>query len=126
MSSRLQFRRYRLPFRAPLRTAHGRWAEREGLLVQLADAAGVTGYGEAAPIPWFGTETVDEAAAACRDLGEIVDDARLDALPARVACLRNALASAQGAFADGAAPVGHQFIGVAALLPAGRPALDVI
>ncbi len=34
MKVRFQFRRYRLPFRAPVRTAHGTWAEREGLVVR--------------------------------------------------------------------------------------------
>jgi len=121
---RLQYRRYRLPFRAPLRTAHGPWTEREGLLVQLANAAGVAGYGEVAPIPWFGTETTDEAAAACRDLGETVDDARLDALPVRLTCLRNALAAARAS--HGKLAPAHAHLGIAALLPAGRAALAQI
>jgi O-succinylbenzoate synthase len=137
---RLQFRRYRLPFRSAVNTGHGRWAEREGVLVRLENAAGQAGYGEAAPIPWFGTETVDEAAAVCGDLGVAVDDARLDALPVRLGCLRNALAAARaelgrggaspkpdglvnppspGGVATGNAP----YLPVAALLPAGRAAL---
>ena len=90
-----QFRRYRLPFRTPVRTAHGPWGERVGLLVRLTDATGRVGYGEAAPIPWFGTETVDEVEAACRELGEKVDEARLAAVPGRLGCLRNALTAAQ-------------------------------
>src|SRR4051812_4700468 len=64
-----QFRRYRLPLRAPVRTAHGVWMERDGVLVRLENEAGAVGYGEAAVIPWFGTETADEAAEACRALG---------------------------------------------------------
>ncbi len=92
--------------------------------MQLANAAGVTGYGEAAPIPWFGTETVDEAVAACRDLGEIVDDARLDALPARLVCLRNALAAARTDHAK--LTPAHPHLGMAALLPVGRAALTQI
>jgi len=121
---RLQFRRYRLPFRSPLSTAHGRWAEREGLLVQLANAAGVAGYGEAAPIPWFGTETADEAAAACRDLGEAVDEERLDSLPTRLVCLRNALVAARSSQSK-LSPT-HSHLGMAVLLPAGRAALAQI
>jgi O-succinylbenzoate synthase len=135
---RLQFRRYRLPFRAAVNTAHGRWAEREGVLVQLTNAAGGAGYGEAAPIPWFGTETVDEVAAACRDLGVAVDDARLDALPRRLGCLRNALAAARAELGRGdgnhsgggdppspgyGATSNARYLPIAALLPAGRAAL---
>src|SRR5450432_3809140 len=95
MQYRFQFRRYRLPLRAAVRTAHGLWTEREGVIVRLEDEAGIVGFGEAAVIPWFGTETADEAEAACRELGEKVDDARLDAVPVRLRCLRNALAAAR-------------------------------
>lgn len=124
MRYRLDFRRYRLPFRSPVRTAHGPWAEREGLLVRLTDAAGQTGYGEAAPIPWFGSETVDEAEAEGRDLGEQVDDARLDALPSRLPCLRNAFAAARANAKTSASA--HTHLAVAALLPAGKAALAQI
>ena len=120
---RLEFRRYRLAFRLPLRTAHGPWGEREGVLVRLTSAAGVAGYGEAAPIPWFGTETVDEVEAACRDLGEHVPDDRLDAVPAELGCLRNALAAARAPVAP--PPADPSPLGVAALLPAGRAAPGV-
>jgi O-succinylbenzoate synthase len=124
VSHLFQFRRYRLPFRGPLRTAHGPWSEREGVLVQLTDATGHRGYGEASPIPWFGTETTDEVEAACRELGEKVDEARLAAVPARLGCLRNALAVARE-------PAGrwtplHKNLSVAALLPAGRAAAGLI
>ena len=76
MQFEFQFHRYRLPLRVSVRTAHGPWAERDGVMVRLAeDSSGAVGYGEAAVIPWFGTETADEAEAACRELGEKVDDA---------------------------------------------------
>lgn len=124
MQYQLHFRRYRLPFRSPVRTAHGPWAAREGVLVRLENATGRAGFGEAAPIPAFGSETVDEVESACRELGETVEDARLDALPLRLGCLRNALAAAR---ASELAPVPAQaHLAVAALLPAGRAALAQI
>jgi O-succinylbenzoate synthase len=99
---RFQFRRYRLPLRVAVRTAHGVWAEREGIVVRLeghsspgAGQGRLVGFGEAAVIPWFGTETADEAEAACQELGEKVDAARLASVPVRLRCLRNALASAR-------------------------------
>ena len=124
MTYRLQFRRYRLPFRSPIRTAHGPWAEREGVLVRLETAGGTAGYGEAAPIPWFGSETVNEIEAAGRELGEAVDDARLDSIPPRLGTLRNALAVAR----EGEVKLTprHPHLGVAALLPAGKAALAQI
>ena len=91
-----QFRRYRLPLRAPVRTAHGVWTEREGVIVRVENEARAVGHGEAAVIPWFGTETADEAEAACRELGGKIDAGRIAAVPAKLGCLRNALAAAVG------------------------------
>ncbi|MDR0902818.1 MAG: hypothetical protein LBM92_08630, partial [Opitutaceae bacterium] len=97
----LEFRRYSLPFRHAVRTAHGVWTRREGVIVRLADERGATGLGEAAPIPWFGTETADEAAAACERLGARVSREQIEALPERLGCLRFALAAAQAECAEG-------------------------
>jgi o-succinylbenzoate synthase len=134
---RFQFRRYRLPFRAVVRTAHGPWEERQGLFVRLENETGAAGLGEAAPVPGFGTETVDEDEAACRALGEWTDTDALAALPVRLASLRHAIAAARGDLeraserepqadvAKGRAET-PRYLGVAALLPAGRAALAQI
>jgi len=119
------YRRYSLPFSQPVRTAHGVWAEREGLLLRLTNESGAVNYGEAAPISWFGTESVDDAEAVCQNLGEYVTEETLAAVPVRCGCLRFALAQALG---------GHEMAGiedkkalpVAVLLPAGRAALPLI
>ena len=95
MGFRLQYRRYRLPLRAPVRTAHEVWAEREGLIVRIETPDGRTGYGEAAPIPAFGTETIDEIEQGCRTLGDMPSGQTLDAVPAELGCLRHALATAR-------------------------------
>jgi hypothetical protein len=92
---RLQYRRYRLPFRAPVRTAHGVWTHREGLWVRIEDSAGRAGWGECAPLPGWTTETVDAAEAALGELGEWAEEAALDRLPAGLACLRGAVAAAR-------------------------------
>ncbi len=156
MKFRIQHRRYRLPFRVPVRTAHGAWIEREGLIVRLEDEHGVVGFGEAAPIPHFGTETVDEDEAGVRVLGEWTNEDAMASVPARLAGLRNAIAAARadatvptrgtaggggarwrqraGWGADAAKPdedIGlhlseKDHFGVAALLPAGRAALAPI
>ncbi len=123
MIQRLQYRRYRLPLRAPLRMAHGVVTEREGLIVRLEDEAGRIGWGEAAVLPWFGTETADEAEAACRELGEKFDAEKLARLPLRLGCLRHALTAAMAAKV---AVVSAKSLPVAALLPAGRGVLERI
>ncbi len=73
---RLQIRRYRLPLRAPVRTAHGVMTERDGVLVRLEDEASDVGFGEAAPVPGFGGGTADEVEAALQGLGGEDDIAR--------------------------------------------------
>ena len=78
MRLRFQFRRYRLTFRTAVRTAHGVWSEREGILVRVSDEGGLAGLGEAACLPWFGTETADAAEAACTKFGEWVGAEELE------------------------------------------------
>lgn len=122
----VQSRRYRLPFRAAVRTAHGVWAEREGLLVRLEDESGAVGFGEAAPIPWFGTETVDEAEAALKEIGGEANEEVLEAVPKALGCLKHALQQAQAEFRVRDTGNNAEHLGVAALLPAGRTALGLV
>lgn len=94
------------------------------MLVRLAGASdGVVGYGEVAPIPDFGTETVDGAEAVLRELGTQASDEQIAAVPEHYRCVRQALASAR---AGAGAVAGARSIGVAALLPAGRAALEAV
>jgi len=137
MVFRFSYRRYAAEFCTPIRTAHGLWAEREGVLVKLADEAGSVGYGEAAPIPWFGTETAEEVETVCRDFGEWVTEEQIHGLPPRLGCFRGALQAARESLLqrkdDGSEPVVSAqtaaptpYLPVAALLPAGRGALEKI
>jgi O-succinylbenzoate synthase len=138
-------RRYALPFRAPVRTAHGPWALREGLIVRVTDATGAVGYGEIAPVPRFGTETIDETVAALQALGGQVDESQIAALPAQLSCTRHGLRSALAGCRAGSPAVsvpavslsnrsnpavpelkGPSSLPVAALLPAGREALTAV
>ncbi len=131
---KLEHRAYRLPFRAVVRTAHGPWGEREGFLIRLAradaEARPDVGWGEVAPLPWFGTESVAEAGAAlaglrgeARDLGDAL--ARVPgACGATRAGLVAAWAQAMEADGHGADLPAVRSLPVAALLPAGRGALE--
>lgn len=114
---------YRLPLRAPLRSAHGSWTEREGIIVRLEDEAGRAGFGEIAPLPWFGTETLAEAEELCRKFGATVAGEVLDAMPVRFGCVRFALAQARS---EPAKAIAATRLPVAALLPAGREALAAL
>jgi o-succinylbenzoate synthase len=67
----------RLRFTRPVRTAKGDFTERASVLLELRDATGAAGYGEAAPWPGFGTESVDEAEASLRALEQLLPGAPL-------------------------------------------------
>ena len=123
MVYRFAVKPYRLPLRSPLRTAHGVWAVREGLILRLEAETGAVSYGEVAPLPQFGTETLAESLERCLGFGDKTDDAALDAVPARYGCVRFALAAARGP-----APSADKAkrLPVTALLPAGKAALAVL
>ena len=55
---------FRLPLRSPLHTAHSLIAEREGWLLELETRSGLRGWGEASPLPTFGTEDAGRCEAA--------------------------------------------------------------
>ena len=57
----LSWRRYRVPFVAPFRTAHGETTDREGLILTLVDDDGLVGIGEAAPLAEFGGRDIQYA-----------------------------------------------------------------
>lgn len=92
-------------------------------MVRLEDEAGGVGFGEIAPLPWFGTETLVEAEEICRKFGERVEEDTLDRVPERHGCVRFALAAARR---KGIPPLTTNRLAVAALLPAGPAARKVL
>ncbi|MBD2528529.1 o-succinylbenzoate synthase [Nostoc flagelliforme FACHB-838] len=75
MTYKFQFRPYRRRFVRSLTTNHGKWGIREGIILRLTDESGKVGWGEIAPISWFGSETVEQGLDFCRQLpGEITDE----------------------------------------------------
>jgi O-succinylbenzoate synthase len=112
-----------------VRTAHGAWSERDGVIVRLENEKGRVAFGEAAPIPWFGTESAEEIEAACRGFGVVVGEELFASVPQTLGCLKNAIAAAR-AEVDGdverRVEAGAPYLSVAALLPAGRVALEAI
>jgi len=68
----------RLRLAQPLRTGHGAFTDRPSLLLELRDRDGVAGYGEAAPWPGFGTETLEQAAAGLRAVEPLLASADIE------------------------------------------------
>ena len=98
-----------LRFARTVRTARGDFDERSSVIFAVDDTSGLSGYGEAAPWPGFGTESVDEAFAALTDAACLLHGLEIEPgeWPAPVALrLRNApaaRAAVQGALWDLAA-----------------------
>lgn len=91
----LNYKPYHRPLKTALRTHHGSWLEREGILLQLVNSEGCISYGEIAPLPWFGSETLAEAWEVLQDLPDDMDPvAVLASLPPSLPATRFGLESA--------------------------------
>ena len=66
MNLRFEYLPYRRKFLRPLATSQGDWRIRKGIIIRLEDADGRVGFGEIAAVPWFVTETHEDALAWCR------------------------------------------------------------
>lgn len=121
MGRRFSFKSYQRTFAKPLCTALGEWSVREGFIVRVEDESGL-GYGEIAPIPQFGSETLIAAEAYLQRLridSSLAEDASaLAALPCCAFGVSAALAVEPSAR--------RRDYSVAALLPAGRAALSTL
>ncbi len=95
-------------------------------MVRVERSTGEVGYGEAAPIPGFSGESVEEDETAVRELGDRLEENQWTELPAELACLKQALAAAVENATDQKNPapgLPGDYLPVAALLPAGQEAL---
>lgn len=77
----MAYRPYRRPFEQPLTTSYGEWREREGIIIRLTDANDRVGWGEIAPIPWFGSESLEQALAFCSQLPRSLDFDEIATIP---------------------------------------------
>ncbi len=71
--------RYDLPLTEPLQLKQTTLRHREGLLVELAGDGGAAGWGEAAPLPAFSRESLDEATDQLRGLADAMMDRAITA-----------------------------------------------
>jgi len=118
----LSWREAERNFARPMVTAHGTLTTRRTIIVRLDSEDGRRGYGEIAPISWFGCPSLEECAQICRGLGKHVGREELlsSDLPGVV---RFAFGSA-AAMLDGRNPKeGHWPL--SRLLPRGPDALFV-
>lgn len=126
MIYQVTYRPYRRPFRQPLRTHHGTWSEREGIVLRLTDIHGHVGFGEIAPLPTFGSESLAQALVWCASLNGQCSSATLDSIPAHLpACQFGFEAAVDGiAIANSSHAPNSAEAAYCRLLPTGPLALD--
>ncbi|MEL6441112.1 MAG: o-succinylbenzoate synthase [Cyanobacteria bacterium J06621_8] len=120
---RFKFEVYHRPFRQALHTSHGVWQTRSGIVVTLIDPSGVSTQGEIAHLPWFGTETLNQALEFCQQLGTAITLKDIKAIPDYLPCCQFALESAWLNFANHDPSNQSLNLDFCCLLPAGEAAL---
>lgn len=120
MVYQFEFRPYKRRFVQPLTTNHGVWNIREGIILRLMDDTGKVGWGEIAPISWFGSETIEQALDFCHQLPTEITDEMIFSIP-------DYLSACQFGFESAIEEVGNQggnTLPYSGLLPAGEAALQ--
>ncbi|MBG1260073.1 o-succinylbenzoate synthase [Nostoc commune] len=136
---RFEFRPYQRRFVRSLTTNYGNWDIREGIILRLTDESGRVGWGEIAPISWFGSETLEQALDFCRQLPREITDEIIFSIPDELPACQFGFESAQewGETQLIASVLGSEFFSIpnapcpmphaqfySALLPAGEGALN--
>jgi O-succinylbenzoate synthase len=116
-----EWRAYRRLFRQPLKTAYGEWRDRSGILLKLFGAVGQVAYGEIAPVPWFGSEAIEQAVEVCAQMPRQLSQAAIEAIPANYPACQFGFESAWAALTPNG-PLPQPFP-MSGLLPAGSAAL---
>ncbi len=80
MRYQFEFRPYQRRFIRPLATSHGTWNIREGIILRLSDETNI-GWGEIAPISWFGSETIEQALSFCQQLPTEITEETIFSIP---------------------------------------------
>ncbi len=115
------FSKYKREFKQPLKTSHGIWQFREGIIIKLIDNLGNIAWGEIAPLPWFGSETLTSAFTFCQQLGNYITDDVIQNIPHTLPACQFAFSAALENFFTSKNPV----IKYSYLLPTGENALKI-
>ncbi len=116
---------YQRPFRQPLKTSHGVWEIRAGVIIQLTDDLGISHQGEIAPIEWFGSESIEQAILWCQQIGDNITTAQIYQIPDTLPACQFGFGSALTAF-NSAPSSPTSILNISALLPSGAAAMAKI
>lgn len=124
---RLSIQAYCRPFKQPLHTHHGVWRDRQGIWIQLCpideEEWNDRGWGEIAPLPGFGSESVTEALQFCQSFGGQITDEQIRSISDRFPACQFGFESALIDLHNWEAP--PNLTQVCGLLPTGKAALDL-
>lgn len=127
MPYRFEFRPYQRRFKRPLQTSKGSWHLREGIILRLTDETGRASWGEIAPLSWFGSETLEQALAFCRQLPTEITAETIFSIPTVLPTCQFGFESAGEALTNGNESRGEKLtpntLTYSGLLPAGEAAL---
>ncbi len=154
------FRSYSFSLTKPLVTNHGSWEVRSGIILKLREkldydlesglgdyhenSAGIDRdqntdnkivYGEIAPIPWFGSETLEAALEFCQELPSQITSQEIKNIPDRLPATQFGFSSAVESLVNKSKDDGHFLLNSSAsnaespldfsyLLPTGKAALS--
>jgi o-succinylbenzoate synthase len=120
---KFQFDTYQRHFQQPLRTSHGKWHIREGIIIRLINRAGKVVQGEIAPLPWFGSETIEQALEFCQQRKGSINPAEIKLISDHLPCCQFAFESAWFELEGYSSDCQIKNIDYCYLLPAGEQAL---
>ncbi|MEG4120084.1 o-succinylbenzoate synthase [Microcoleus sp. N9_B4] len=84
MLYQFEFRTYQRKFNRPLRTSHGIWDIREGIILRLVGENNRSGWGEIAPLSWFGSESFEQALDFCKSLATNISEETIFSISAEL------------------------------------------
>jgi O-succinylbenzoate synthase len=116
-----EFRPYQRRFQPSLKTRYGEWRDRTGILLKLTASDGRTCYGEIAPLPEFGSETLEAALVFCQHLPKALDQAAIAAIPDTLPACQFGFETAWSGFNSGSS---LPRLPISGLLPTGEAALS--
>lgn len=119
----VHFQRCDRPFRPPLHTHYGVWSVRQSILVQLRDGDGRSGWGEIAPLSWFGSETLEQAWDFCVQLPVQIRRETIFSIPGSLPACQFGFESAWEALNQDRINISIPALPHCGLLPAGCNAL---
>ncbi len=119
MNYQFKFHPYQRRFKTPLKTAHGNWEKREGIIFCLTNETGKNYWGEISPLSWFGSETFQQALEFCQKLPSTLSPEIIFTIP-------NDLPACQFGFESAILPprTRQNQLKISGLLPTGNPALS--